>query len=143
MTPQEEYERGLHVGRVYAEEDRAAQTGTGAFEIELREQAHRAVEDALRGTPSQRCWAAYELGVVRGYREEVREPKVAVMVISDQGVQPGVLTADARGDVIRPFGPLGTSMPFACEPDESGGYDLDDPKHETYHERMADIADLD
>ena len=72
MTAREQYQEGLHAGRVYAEEDLHEHTGTGGFEVELREQAYRAVEDALRGTPRQRAWAAYELGVIRGYREAVR-----------------------------------------------------------------------
>jgi hypothetical protein len=30
---------------------------------------------------------------------------------------------------------------FRCDPDESGGYALDDPKHENYHSIHADIWD--
>jgi hypothetical protein len=72
MIPHEEYQRGLHTGREYAEHDLHEHTGTGGFELELRETARRAVDDALRGTHRQRCFAAFELGVVRGYREVVR-----------------------------------------------------------------------
>jgi len=128
MIPDLEYERGLHVGRVYAEEDRGERDF--GFEAELRGQARRAIDDALRGTHRQRCWAAYELGVARGYRAATRPAQVSVLVISDQGVQPGVLTADERGDVIR------------LAPDD-GPYDITDPKHPRHHEVMADYADLD
>lgn len=31
---------------------------------------------------------------------------------------------------------------FRCNPDESGGYEPDDPKHPTYHERAADLWDM-
>jgi hypothetical protein len=30
---------------------------------------------------------------------------------------------------------------FACNPDESGGYDLSDPKHENFHSLHADLWD--
>lgn len=33
-------------------------------------------------------------------------------------------------------------QPFACVPDEPGGYDADDPKHPGYHGVMADIYDM-
>ncbi len=31
---------------------------------------------------------------------------------------------------------------FKCEPDESCGYDQDDPKHPDFHDNMADLWDL-
>lgn len=30
---------------------------------------------------------------------------------------------------------------FHCDPDESAGYDLDDPKHPTFYERMSAVWD--
>lgn len=30
---------------------------------------------------------------------------------------------------------------FLCDPDESGGYDISDPKSEGYHDRMSAIHD--
>lgn len=33
------------------------------------------------------------------------------------------------------------SMPFRCNPDESGGYDISDPKHPNWHSIHADIWD--
>jgi hypothetical protein len=35
----------------------------------------------------------------------------------------------------------GQHAPFECGPDESGGYEADDPKFEGYHERMSVAAD--
>lgn len=31
---------------------------------------------------------------------------------------------------------------FACDPDESGGYDVSDPKHPAFHSTHADIWDM-
>lgn len=39
--------------------------------------------------------------------------------------------------------PAGAVIPayFACDPDESCGYDLSDPKSEGFHDRMAEVWD--
>lgn len=60
-----EYESGLHVGYAYAEADRADSAPFASCAAELVAEAREAREDAP-------CWRAFKLGVVRGYREDVR-----------------------------------------------------------------------
>ena len=64
---QQNYRAGVELGREFAQADLAAYAATGTHALELRAEA----SEALRYGSSRR-WAAFKLGIARGYRETIR-----------------------------------------------------------------------
>ena len=69
-TAAESYNAGFFFGSALGDKLIHDQMATGGVELELREEAHTAVTTAH--TEAGRREAAWRLGVVRGFREEVR-----------------------------------------------------------------------
>ncbi len=71
-----------------------------------------------------------------GYRLRIEDPEhLYELVKSELGPWIDEMR-DARAD-------FETQRRYGYNPDEDSGYELSDPKHPTFYERMADRADLD
>ncbi len=71
---------------------------------------------------------------VIGYRMRIDDPEALYKAVKDV-IAPWI---DERNDAKAEFD---ARARYGYNPDEDSGYDLSDPKHPTYHDRMAGFSD--